>query len=183
MFATEHTTHSSSPMLSFELPLAFRGNTASTTNAAGARGFVDSRAQTFRSATGDALIHVCPFRPAQGHFAQLVQRTLLRDWVPVPYNGAYVLEDKPLFQHCTVRAAQEAYLFAFQESDLDSARFHMCLGMRVGRTASLIELDAKNASAWQRHAPEFDAMLRSLQVIVADPFRIEGVGSWAQPGY
>jgi hypothetical protein len=47
----------------------------------------------------------------------------------------------------------------------------------------LIELDAKNASAWQRHAPEFDAMLRSLQVIVTDPFRIEGVASWSQPGY
>jgi hypothetical protein len=164
MSAVRRLTESSIPTLWFELPGHYRS---------GINGHLGHEPRTYGTDTADALIHVCPFRPLQSNFLQLVQQTLLRDWVPEPYSGAYMIEDVPVFQRCSIRGADDAYLFGFSESGPETTRFHMCLGLRVERAAALLELDAKNAAAWQRYAPDFDAMLRSLHIEVPTPFRME----------
>jgi hypothetical protein len=125
-------------------------------------------AGTYIAINADGIVQVYDFRPFPGDLGQEFPRTLLRDWI-APENREERLMAPPLLQTTRLAGADQVFGARFQQSDWGMARERFRLAILASHAVAIVDINIRDASAWQRYQPSILALLSSLAIGAAAP--------------
>ncbi len=125
----------------------------------------------------NATFQVYPFRRFSGNIEQMLQTTLLREWIDPRYQESNIA-GPPEFKLGSVRGAQTVLTARFAENIAGIPRQRMRMVIVAGGAAAIVDASANNAATWQRAVPALNAMAASIRVETgaAAPAMAEGPG-------
>jgi len=116
----------------------------------------------------DGFIQVYDFRPYRGNLEEEFQRTLLRELL-----APDVREDKlagaPNVQVAQMPGADKVMVARFLQDYWGTARERMRVAIQASGHLAIVDINIKDAEAWQRYQPGISAFLNSLSIRADGP--------------
>src|SRR6266545_229533 len=122
--------------------------------------------QMYLAASGDAAIHVYPFRSFHGSMESEFRRSLLRDGIAPEFREVQVAAMLAL-DTLTVSGAQAAIVARFEDNRAGTLRERLRLAVLAGTSVAIVDVTASSLASWQRYWPGIQRMLESLRVDAA----------------
>jgi hypothetical protein len=136
-------------------------------------------AGTYVSAHVDGTIQVYDFRAFSGNFEADFRKTLLRDWI-APSNREERVLGTPVVQASRMAGAEQVFTARFRQDYWGIARERYRVAILAAGRVAIVDINVRDADAWQRYQRGIMAFLESLKVgapaptSVASPVGVEG---------
>jgi hypothetical protein len=123
---------------------------------------------TFVAKGVDGNIQVYDFRAYRGNFEEEFRRNLFRDWI-----AADLREEKlfgaPTVQTTTMAGAEKVCMARFRQDFWGTPRERLRVAILASGAVAIVDINIRDADAWQRYQPGISAFLNSLKIGAPEP--------------
>ena len=116
----------------------------------------------------DGNIQVYDFRAYRGNFEEEFRRTLFRDWIEADLREEKLF-GAPTIQTTTMPGAEKVCMARFRQDYWGTARERLRVAILASGTVALVDINIRDADAWQRYQPGISAFLDSLKIGAMEP--------------
>jgi hypothetical protein len=125
-------------------------------------------AGTFVARMVDGVIQVYNFRAYQGNFEEEFRRTMFREWIQADLREEKLL-GAPAIQTIALSGAEKVCVARFQQDYWGTPRERLRVGILASGAVAIVDINLKDADAWQRYNAGVVAFLNSIKIAAPQP--------------